>query len=576
MTCKERILSNQYADIITEYLFLPGDINLQGLDYCFERVNDELNILYIDRKEIQTLSIAQSGYGSIPKCYGLMENQHMENQHMVNQHMVNTQSLAESGILELQDGPLYLTGKGVTICFIDTGISYENPVFCYPDGSTRIKAIWDQTIQTGIPPKTFEYGTEYRQEEINKALASNNPKSIVPSIDINGHGTAMASIATGSKIEKGRGYTGAAPDANIVVVKLKEMKPYLKEYYFIPEGVPSYSENDIINAIKYCDTFATSFSKPIVICIGIGSNLGDHAGSSTLSKYIDLIGQRKSRAVVVAGGNEGNAAHHFYSEFTKTDTVQDVEIKVGLGEKGFVTELWGEIPYLFTIGITSPGGEEIPKIFPRTGLSQRYSFIFETTKITVDYQLVEPNDGGQLIYIRVANPTEGIWKIKVYREGDMTGGSYHMWLPITQHLHGETYFLQPDPNVTLTEPAYTDIAITTSTYNDSNNSFYINSGRGYSKNNRIKPDIAAPGVMIPTIKGSVTGSSMASAITGGGVAQLLEWAVIRQKDVFVNSSDIKNYLIRGATREQNRVYPNKQWGYGRLNMVGIFDWIAGR
>lgn len=566
MTCKERILSNNYADIITEYLFLQEYITLNGIDYCTQIIEDDLSIVYIDRKSVEPLSITKFGYGSIPKCYGLMESQ----------RSFDSQSLIESGIISMQQEPLHLTGQGVTLCFIDTGISYEEPVFRYRDGSSRITAIWDQTIQSGIPPKNLDYGSEYRLEEINKALATDDPRRIVPSVDVNGHGTAMASIAAGSQIKEGAVYTGAAPNSNIVVVKLKEAKQYLKDYYFIPEGVPCYSENDVINAIKYCETFAISFRKPIVICLGIGSNLGDHGGSSSLSQYIDIIGSRKSRAVVVAGGNEGNAAHHFYGEFGKLESEKEVEIKVGVGEKGFITELWGEIPYLFTIGIASPGGEVIEKIFPRTQNSQKFSFIYEETKITVDYQLAEPNDGGELIYIRVENPTEGIWKIIVYREGDVAGGSYHMWLPITQFLHSDTYFLKPDPTTTLTEPSYTEAAITTSTYNDVNNSFYINSGRGFGKNNRIKPDISAPGVNIPTTKGSVTGSSMGAAITSGGVAQLLEWAVVRQKDIFVASSDIKNYLIRGATRESNIVYPNKQWGYGRLNMVGIFDWIAGR
>ena len=114
-----------------------------------------------------------------------------------------------------------------------------------------------------------------------------------------------------------------------------------------------------------------------------------------------------------------------------------------------------------------------------------------------------------------------------------------------------------------------------STYNAENNSFYIESGRGYSRTGVIRPDFAAPGVNVPTISGAKTGSSMAAAITAGAVAQLMQWAVVEQNNEFAESIEIKNYLIRGATRSSGVAYPNREWGYGRLNIAGVFEVLSG-
>ncbi len=194
--------------------------------------------------------------------------------------------------------------------FIDTGIDYRNPVFLDENGNSRILAIWDQTVQTGIPPEGFKYGSEYRREDINLALRSEDPYSIVPSRDEDGHGSILA-VAAGSVVRQGNPYIGAAPGADIVVVKLKECKQYLRSFYLVPEGVPAYQENDIMLGIKYAESFVQLFERPVVICLGLGTNQ-DHAGSSALSRYLSSLAVRRSRAAIVCGGNEGNASHHYH------------------------------------------------------------------------------------------------------------------------------------------------------------------------------------------------------------------------------------------------------------------------
>lgn len=574
MTCRERILSNDYADVITEFVFSREFAATSIVDYCYHNIENDIGILYLERDKIPPISIAAGGYSYLPKCYGLMQlEEGIPTGTGVSFDPIN---LMEAGILSLQGEPLNLTGRGVTIGFIDTGIQYQNEVFKNGNGVTRIEAIWDQTIQTGNLPEGFEYGSEYTRDMIQEALSSDNPLSIVPTTDIIGHGTAMASVAAGSRLDGSRRFVGAAPECNIVMVKLKEIKQYLREYYMIPDDVPCYQETDIMQAIQYLQKFAVSFSRTLVICMGIGTALGDHTGSAPLGKYLDMVTAKKVRVVVAAGGNEGNAAHHFSGIITREQQTRNVEIRVGEEEKGFIMDFWGESPNIFTVSIRSPGGENIPRINPRTRATQEFTFIFERTRIAVDYLLIEQASGQQLIRFRFEAPTPGIWTITVTGEGNILQGEFNMWLPITQFLPARTQFLEPDPYTTMTDPSYVRNAIGVTTYNTENNSLYVDAGRGYARNNRIKPDVAAPGVNISTILGTRTGSSMAAAITAGGAAQLMQWAIVEENDILADSGNIRNYLIRGARREASQEYPNRDWGYGRLDVAGVFDFVAGR
>lgn len=564
MTCKERILSNDYYDIISDFRL---GYETSNLDLCYVNLENSYYIFYWNRSELPNPNEYFYNYRSVPKLYGLM------------QEYFSPDSLIESGITQVQREPLSLTGRNCIIVFIDTGIDYTNPLFRNPDGSSRILAIWDQTIQTGTPPEGFLYGTEYSREEINRALESEDPYAIVPSRDEIGHGSNLAAVAAGSRLGSGLEYLGAAPEADIVVVKLKECKDYLRSFYLVPRGVPAYEESDIMLAVQYGDGFAEVFERPVIFCLGLGTNYGDHAGSSALSRYLSAVAVKRSRAVVVCGGNEGNAAHHYQGNLNnRGNTVENrdaVEIRVGENADGFLLQLWGNVPDVFTISVRSPGGETIPAI--RLGVQDviTYSFIYERTRIAVAGDLVEPASGEELVLLRVQAPTPGIWTFQVEASGEIHNGEFHMWLPITQFMNAEAFFLKPTPYITLTEPAMAADIISVSTYDASNNSFYISSGRGFTRTGAIKPDFAAPGVNISVIRGRQTGSSLAAAITAGAVAQFMQWAVVDGNNPFVESREIKNYFIRGASRSFDLTYPNREWGYGRLNVAGIFDALIG-
>lgn len=564
MTCKEKILSEEYYDLITDYLFTDEFREATVPDYCFTRIDDKYGLVYVRSDEVPSMNAATFGYSLIPKLYGLMQD-------------FNQIPLIESNITRVQQPPLSLTGSGVIIAFIDTGISWEKEEFLDVGGNSRILNIWDQTIQTGTPPEGFLYGTEYTREEINRALRG---EITLETMDEIGHGSAMASVAAGSSLGNGLEFLGAAPGADIVMIKLKQAKQYLRDYYLIPNNVPAYAEGDIMNAVNYCNRLALLYRRPIVICIGLGTSYGNHTGDLPLPTYLDKIASFRNRSVVVCAGNEGQSAHHYFGQIERPEGVSgevydDVEISVGPGEKGFILELWGTLPNVYWITLRSPSGEVRQGFRPGFGQSQTYRFIYERTVVTLDTILVEPGSGEELFLMRFENPVEGIWTIRVTLVDDAREGSFHMWLPISQFLSSQTVFLEPNPYTTITNPGYAGLALTVGGYDTGNNGLYINTGRGFAKNFEIKPDIVAPAVGISTSEGTGSGTSYSAALAAGAAAQFFEWSVTEGNQPLILNRELKNYFIRGARRDMSLNYPNREWGYGILDIQGVFDVLAG-
>lgn len=567
MDCREKIVSEDFLSIIVDFPTNPELFPEYGEGFCFQPLEGSLGVYYTDGREVE-LSAAQYLYRYIPQLYGLLGVP------AAGTGTFDPQPLESAGILNQQRPPLELTGRGVIVAVIDTGISYENPVFRYSDGSTRIHAIWDQTDQTGTPPEGFAYGTEYVREQIDEALQSGDPHAIVPQRDEIGHGTALASVAAGSRIDGGITFTGAAPDAGLVVVKLKPAKQRLREYYLVADGVPAYSTDDLLFAVKYAQQFAQPFLRPVVMCIGLGTSLGSHNGGSILSGYLETVGERLARAVVIAGGNEGNTAGHFRSFLTPEQ--QQVEIRVGENTRGFLAELWGQSPARFSISVRSPGGESTPEVDFRLGKEVDYRFVYEKSGVRINYVRGERNTGDELIIFRFDAPTPGIWTITVRGVRVAPGSVFDIWLTMRQFQDGEAYFLMPTPEVTLTMPSYAENAVTVSAYNSAAGSFFYQSGQGFSRSGAIKPDLAAPGVAVSTAIGPYSGTAVSAAMTAGAAAQLLQWCVAEENAPFVSSGQIRDFFIRGAAQEAGQQYPNRQWGNGRLDLGGTFDEIAGR
>lgn len=544
---------------------------------CMDYVNEEYNIIYTPLDTVAPISLAKYTYYTIPGLFSLLDSSSMD----------------ASGILTTFTSPaLDNRGRGTLIGFVDTGIDYTSPLFRYADGTTRITGIWDQSIPGGteaIPPGVPDYyelsgasyGTEFTREQINEALASDSPLSLVPSTDTNGHGTFLAGIAAGASLPE-QDFTGAAPECELVVVKLKQAKQYLRDFYLIREDADAYQENDIMMAIKYLRVTAYRLQRPLVILIALGSNQGSHEGTSPLSGAIQDASRFLGRAAVIAGGNETGLAHHYFGTIPSGRDYDDVEIRVGAeeSERGFSMELWASTADTYSVGFVSPSGETISRIPIIARNETSIPFLLEPTVITVNYQLIESGAGRQLIFLRFRRPVSGIWKIRVYNTQYFTG-EFHMWLPSQGLISDETIFLRPNPYTTITQPGNTQAPITVSAYDHLNNSIYIHSSRGFTPSGLIKPDLAAPGVNVsgPSVSRRVNGSlpmttrsgtSVAAAHVAGAVAILYGWGIVESNQITMSQASIKSYLIRGAKRNPTLSYPNEEWGYGTLDLYGAF------
>ena len=555
---RERIISNDYADLLITY---SGDENaFKNFTDATVHIIDYLNaVVHVPVQQITSKTIVRLGYSVMPSLFGL----------------ISQGSLEASGVIRLRSIPNFnLRGQGVLIGILDSGIDYTNPIFKNADNTTKITSIWDQTIFSDNYPTNTYYGTEYTREQINTALRSDNPHAIVPTTDEIGHGTMLAGIAAGNEVPES-GFYGVAPEAELVIVKLKQAKQYLRDFFIVPEAVPCYQENDILFALDYLNTTAINQNKPIAICIALGTAQGAHDGRGTLSSYLSVLADDSGNGVIIAAGNEGNARRHYYGKVNVTTGYDTVELSVGEDELGFSMELWGDSPGVFSIDILTPTGEYVPRIVPRLDENRDISFIFEETTIIVDYQNIESQSGDQLIILRFHNPAPGIWKFNVYGRADLNIG-FNIWLPMEGFISENTFFVRSDPYITILSLGNAQLPITVTAYNSEDDSLYLNASRGFTRIGIIKPEIAAPGVNIisPTLDqgfAGVTGTSAAAAHTTGIAAMLLEWAVVKGNQTTLNTLDMKIFMIRGARRDIELTYPNRDWGYGILDAFNIFD-----
>lgn len=576
--CTEQIYSEEYQDYLVEHV---GDYSLIPQWYsadCFQIASDRFAVVYMERNRVTYDN--WSGVYVTPHLYGLLASDEV---------------LEEMGVAQVQRQPnLGLFGQGIMIGFVDTGIDYTHPAFINADGTSRIWRIWDQTIwdqesedQENHMPDGFDFGREYTTEELNEAIASDDPWSIVPSRDENGHGTFLAGIAAGNR-DDSREFSGVAPLASICMVKCKEAKQNLRDYYHIQGNEPCYAESDIMLAVRYLWNQAVKRRMPIVICLGMGTNQGGHNTGGMLGEMMSYYGDYTGTYMVAAVGNEANTSHHYRSEIVQSGGSTEVELRVGPGRGGFTMELWSDAPNLYSIGLVSPSGEYSGKTVAKLGGRSTVNFLFEQTTVEIEYLLISYESGDECIRLRFAEPQEGIWRLRVFNE-NKEGGSFHIWLPIRNFITDETYFLQADPNTTICDPANSNRVISVAYYNGPTRGIAVESSRGFNRIGLVRPDIAAPGVeilgpmpgigtvsMSPAEReeraryGYQSGSSVAAALTAGAVALLAEWGIVRRNDISMDTVTIQKYLIQGANPAGIEI-PNRAWGHGLLDLFGAFD-----
>lgn len=567
MECKENVASEDYADFVIRFFsFLTLDFSQED-PACVDYVSSQYAISHWPLADITPISMENYPYSIIPKLYTLLD----------------TTSMEASGIIRVFNQPsLGYRGQGTIIGIIDTGLNYDDPLFIDSSGNTRVIGIWDQTLlgpglEAGNEIEDIHYGTVFNQDTINEAIHHSNPLEIVPSSDENGHGTFLTKIAAGNN-DPALDFTGAAPECLIAVVKLKQAKKYLRDYYFVPDSAIAYQESDIMLGIKYLLYISSQYLLPVSILLGLGTNMGSHDGTSPLANYMSYVGSSPGIVTVVAAGNETGYGHHYFGVIGSDEEYDDVELHVGPGETGFTLELWAREPELYSVAFISPTGEQIERVQNTSNRDHRLTFVLDRTVIYLNYGVSESGIGSQLVLMRFQAPSPGIWRIRVYNSLYIRG-EYHMWLPIHGFISEDTFFLKSNPNTTVTEPGNASLLMTVSGYNHNDNSLYIHSSRGYTRQNSIKPDFAAPAVnvTVPTNRGTKTmsGTSVAAAHAAGAAANLLSWAFTGQNNLYLNTSGAKSFLVRGARRNPIFTYPNREWGYGTLDLYNSFIQLRG-
>lgn len=462
-----------------------------------------------------------------------------------------------SCITSVQSPPFSLSGEGVLVAIIDSGIDYENEVFRNADGTTRIRNLWDQTIP-GDPPEAYVIGTEYTQEQINEALRQETRQErlqVVPSQDISGHGTAVAGIAAGNSAD----YQGVAYESELLVVKLGT-----------PEegGFPKTTE--LIQALDYVVRKALEYQMPVAINLSFGNTYGPHDGSGLLERFVEDIANVWKSVICIGTGNEGNAAGHTSGILIDSEETI-IELAVQENSPTLNVQIWKAYFDLVDISLITPSGVRVGPIQEVIG-SQR--FTVGNTQILLYYGEPSPFSIDQEIFIdflpRDTYIDSGVWWI-VLTPREIVNGEFALWLPSQAALNPGTGFLFPTEERTLTIPSTSYRTIGVGAYDALTFSYADFSGRGPAgPGRRAKPDIVAPGVDIlaPVPGGTFTelsGTSFATPFATGGAALLMEWGIVQGNDPFLYGEKVKAYFQRGARPFPGiTVYPSPLVGYGAL------------
>lgn len=532
--CRSVAISEEYADFITNAVYAPNI----GNEGCYQRISGYYGVVYEPLASIDQLQLRNYPYNTIPALYGLNEQD-------ISTRVGDTENaLDEAGITRLQNIPtLRLRGQGCLVAIIDTGINIEDDDFRFSNGATRVLRLWDMTDQSAAPPQGINYGTEYTREMLDDLLDSSDDVGDVndireegryPGHDDIGHGNVLAKVVAG--------INGAVPESYIVAVKLKEAKGYLRKYHGVRYGVPAYQENDIMLAVNYVKNVADKLDMPVSLCLALGTNSRSHDGNSALSYILDSFVSTGMAMVSIAGGEQGNKQLHVSDK-------ENVEMRLDSRQKELNVNIWGRNGSVASVGLVSPTGEVIDNVPARVNAIEERKLLIEGTTVTIEYDMSEGDTGEQFILVRLRDATEGVWRLNI--QGDKQFDGY---LPISQFIYENTYFLEPNPDTTLTDPSFARKTMTAVGYDVKSGALYIGQGRGFSRIGGIKPDIAAP---------------MSVAVLTGAVTQLQQWSMVT--GIRLDNIDVKSYLLRGAVQSDGEQYPNKRWGNGKLNVYNALE-----
>jgi subtilisin family serine protease len=451
-----------------------------------------------------------------------------------------------------------LTGKGVIIGIVDSGIDAKHPAF-----AGRILRIWDQTM-SGPGVTEGNYGAEFTGEQLTVSQ------------DKDGHGTHVAGIASGADTN----YGGVAPEAEIIAVR------------------SDLQDAHIADGIRYIFRLAAELGKPAVVNLSLGGHADAHDGSDSLSKIIDAE-SGPGKIVCCAAGNEGNDNIHGQAE-VKPSSMNSMRFRVPSSQVGIVwLNGWYTGNAQLEIAVRSPIGFVTPwqKIITDGNPSKDYNL--PDGKVQIVTPAADPSNKDYNFFVQIQGNgtfpvTQGIWQLRV-RNQCKEQTRLDVW---TLDDTGSVFFTGKSTQDTMkigspgtAKSAITVASFTTKTeYTDIDgnkrevgltlNDISEFSSEGPLRNNAQKPDVAAPGAMICSTLSSaagfdrammvnskfvmLAGTSMATPFVTGLVALLL------QRDPKLTPDAAKEIL------KKNSSIPGKgagefdpKWGFGLINAENL-------
>lgn len=445
-----------------------------------------------------------------------------------------------------------LSGQGVYMAILDSGIDYIDPMFRYADGTTKIAWLWDQGKRADAekgekPPQGFFTGVEYSRKMLNANLQKNSERLTT---DVTGHGTNVAKIAV-----------QGAPESELIVVKLDTARGTY------PSTV------SLLRAFTYVAKKAQAENMPVAINLSYGNTYGAHDGSSLLERFIDNITEVGRNVICIGAGNEGASAGHFAGKLSENE-IQRISFAMGTYERSFSLQLWKWYADRMDISILSPAGEQY-LIRNQNAGGEAQQAVMEQTKLLIFSGRPQPYRKREEVYIDFI-PVEtylntGIWTIEITPRR-IVNGELRLYMPSAVVRSENTRFLLPSPAQTLTIPSTAQKVITVGAYNAYVRSYAAFSGRGDAGNDRAennKPDLTAPGVNIRIGEGEggavVSGTSYATPFVTAAAALLMEYGIVQGNDPFLYGEKVKAYLHAGARQLPGYdIWPNDQVGWGAL------------
>ncbi|ADZ83420.1 S8 family peptidase [Cellulosilyticum lentocellum] len=464
----------------------------------------------------------------------------------------------------LPTGNFQISGRGLLLAVIDSGIDYTHPDFRNDDDTTRILYLWDQGIEGG-PPLGFADGTLYTKEQIDEALKEPTKEEMlvkVPSMDLLGHGTALAGIAGGNgRGSVGRRNRGMAPECDLLIVKVG--KPN-REYG--PRDL------EIMQGIRFAMEKAKELRKPLVILLGSGYNLASHNGEDILAAYIGAVYRSWVCNIVVGVGNEGNRGSHGQGNIGEGET-KEIQFIIDRDMKEYACCIWKPISDEVELTLESPTGEKTEVL---SLLTPNRAYLFDETAVLINFSepVIDITQQQILIVLQGQNGqfiNSGLWRISL-RGKRILQGNYNIWGSIVREYANNTRFLEASIETTLTCPADSEGLTGVGAYNGNTIQLAAFSGRGYTADGRIRPNLVAPGVnvTVPSVRNGelytvASGTSIAAAFVAGAYILMQSYGIIQLGNPGLYGDALEVYLIRNAKRPIiNGPYPNNSWGFGIL------------